>query len=187
MLERKAELWIAVVMLVLGLVAVLIWIPSDSQTPAVYTYRRQTQIGDAFLPQLAMAAVALCAAIHGVLQWRRPKTLESAPPLDGHSLAFLALLAGVMASAMVLMFWAGPLAWALLGDGSGYREVRGDAPWKYIGFLLGGTWMTWGLMAAIEGHFSRRRLVAAFLFTLLLIAVFDLPFDSLLLPPNGDW
>ncbi len=188
MLERKIELWIAVGMMLFGLVAALIWIPADTQTPAIYTFRRQTLLGDAFLPMLAAGAMALFGALQLIVTWRRARYQAANPPMDGGTLAFFAMLGAVLAVSLVLMFWAGPAVWALFGDGSGsYRTVRGEAPWKYIGFLIGGSMMLWGIIAIVEGRFTLRRLIVSVIFTALLILLFGVPFDTLMLPPNGDW
>ena len=57
---------------------------------------------------------------------------------------------------------------------------------KFIGFLAGGTVMIWALGAIADGGWTWRRLVTAFLVAFVIGAVFDLPFEDLVLPPNGD-
>jgi len=82
--------------------------------------------------------------------------------------------------------WLGPAAvWALTEDGA-YRNLRDTAPWKYVGYVAGGTLLVAGLMALVEGNVTWRGVMIGLLATLALIAVYDLPFEDLLLPPNGD-
>ena len=64
--------------------------------------------------------------------------------------------------------------------------MRDTAPWKYIGFILGGVVLIAGLIALVEGRVSLRGVVLGLMATFALIVVYDLPFDDLLLPPNGD-
>jgi hypothetical protein len=71
-------------------------------------------------------------------------------------------------------------------DPRSYRDLRDTLPWKYIGFLLGSTGLITTCIAAIETRFSWRALLIALVATTALMALYDLPFDDLLLPPNGD-
>jgi len=93
---------------------------------------------------------------------------------------------------LLLMRWTGPATvWlaeiaGLIEADTGYRPLRDTLPWKFTGFLAGGTVMIWTLSALADGGWSWRRLGAAFLITLVIGAVFDLPFEDLVLPPNGD-
>ena len=43
-----------------------------------------------------------------------------------------------------------------------------------------------GIIAVLERRLSRRGVITGICAVLVLIAVFDLPFDDLMLPPNGD-
>ncbi|MDF9301965.1 hypothetical protein P5P81_05265 [Tritonibacter mobilis] len=97
----------------------------------------------------------------------------------------------IIAVALLLMFWAGPLAVAMFAQGGeetvSYRQLRAAVPWKYIGFFLGGFTMVFGLISFIEGRMSRRAAVFGLLSVAGLITLFDVPFDNILLPPNGDF
>jgi len=101
--------------------------------------------------------------------------------------ALLALPFGMMAC-MALMLLTGPiLAWIVTGGETPYRVLRATAPWKYLGFALGGTVMTFGLIALSQHRPSWRLAALAFVATLVIALLYDLPFDNLLLPPNGDF
>ena len=59
-------------------------------------------------------------------------------------------------------------------------------PYKYLGFIAGGLVMVIGLIALIEGRITRPGVLTAVFTILALIILYDVPFDTLLLPPNGD-
>lgn len=191
MLNRSAEITIAMIILVFALFVALIWVPIDSETPAVYTFRRRTNIGDAFLPLVAAVGMAIFACIHVILSWRRARNDGSDAPFDVLSLLYLLIFFGIVAVSLGLMFWSGPLLLSLFyGSGEGvptYREMRSSFPWKYLGFVLGGTVMVFGLITLVEGRMRWNRLWIAILTVLVLILIFDVPFDTILLPPNGDF
>ena len=67
-----------------------------------------------------------------------------------------------------------------------YRLLRDTVPWKYVGFASGGFVIVAGASSVVEGRFSRSAALAGIVAVLLIIALYDLPFDDLLLPPNGD-
>jgi len=100
-------------------------------------------------------------------------------------LCLIALLGG-LARVLLMMRWAGPLASWVAGSEAEYRLLRTTAPWKWIGFALGGVTLVTGTIAAIERRLTLRAWLIGIGAVALLIAVFDLPFDDLLLPPNGD-
>ena len=91
---------------------------------------------------------------------------------------------------LVIMRYAGPavvaIANMLQGGELEYRLLRDTAPWKYIGFFTGGVLMIGGMISLVEGRFRGRTLVAAILAVVAMIVIYDVPFDDLLLPPNGD-
>ncbi len=82
------------------------------------------------------------------------------------------------------MRYAGPLAAGALGEK--YRLLRDERPWKYVGFIIGGGGMIFGLMSLAEGRVQNIRLALALAIAAGLALIYDLPFEDLLLPPNGD-
>lgn len=191
MLGRSAEIWIALVCLVLALVVLFLWVPFDSETPSIYTFRRTTYIGDAMLPMVAAAGIAICAAVHLVLSWRRARSNEIASPFDSLTAVFFVIFTGISAVSLVVMYWSGPAALAIFGpsgdEAVSYRQMRSTMPWKYIGFVLGGFIMVFGITSLIEGRVTLKRAISALLAIVALILIFDVPFDTILLPPNGDF
>ena len=66
------------------------------------------------------------------------------------------------------------------------RQLRDTVPYKYLGYLAGGIVMVGGIVAVVEQRLARSAAAAAVLAVLVHIVLYDLPFDDVLLPPNGD-
>jgi len=145
--------------------------------------RRRVEIGDALAPSIA----ALFVLLGGVLTVLSPgddgMDATDWPAVLGFGAAMLALLVG----SFVIMLLAGPLILGLVDSDAEYRLLRADFPWKYIGFILGGICAIAGTIALAERRFTWSALWVALLAVLAFILLFDLPFDDLLLPPNGDF
>ena len=191
MASKRQDLVFAAIMVVLGLVVLFVWIPNDTDSGMIETFRRQTFIGDAFVPTLAAAALVVCAVVQLVLSLlRREDPTADADGLDAQSPLLLGMIALIVAVSLTLMFWAGPVAVSLLAGGGaefGYRQARASFPWMYIGYLLGGFTLVFATTCLLEGRLSVRRVVTSILAVLVLVLIFDVPFDNILLPPNGDW
>lgn len=189
-MTRKAELWIAVAFLAIGLLGAVIWVPLDTDSPPIYEFRRQVFIGDAMLPMVAAIGVAVFAALQILVTLRGNRTADGPTPFDAATFAFFAMVFAILAASLLAMFWSGPLALALFGSGDEtvtYRQMRTTWPWKYVGFVLGGFLMVFGLTSLIEGRFRWSRVLSSLLAVAVLILIFDVPFDTILLPPNGDF
>lgn len=179
--RRTADRLIGVVVLIFAGLLLCVWIPLDVDGGYIERVRRQTLLGDAMAPTCAGVLMAFAAL---TLLFSKPKT-GPGTTLDRASLTWVLSLGLLLAASLLIMRWAGP-AVAGLFAGEDYRMLRASAPWKFIGFLLGATGLIAGMIAIVE-----RRLVwwhiAIGLSAALAIAMFyDLPFDDLQLPPNGD-
>ena len=101
----------------------------------------------------------------------------------------LILMVVTIVSLLVMRF-AGPffaeIANLFRAEPIEYRLLRATPGWKHVGFVLGGVMMVSGIIAIVERGFSRRGLLTAVLAVVVMILVFDVPFEDLLLPPNGD-
>ena len=166
--------------LVAGCLILFVWIPLDVETGLIEKVRSQVTIGDALAPSLA-ASVLIFGGLLLIFQSFRTNGITQ---LSWNSLKFIILLLALLGLSMAVMRWAGPLSAPLFsGD---YRSLRDTVPWKYIGYFLGGIIMVFGLISMMEGRMRWRTLIISILAVLFLIIVYDLPFENLLLPPNGD-
>ena len=175
-MTSRANLYLGLVSLVLALVVIFLWIPLDTDTGLIEKVRRRVTIGDALAPTIAACFVV----VGGGLLVLAERNAADQPGLTSGNLRHVLWVLGLVALALLLMRWAGPL---LMED---YRLLRATTPWKWVGFVLGGTILVTGLISAIERRLSLRALLIGVAATGVLIVLFDLPFDDLLLPPNGD-
>lgn len=163
-----------------ALLVLFIWIPLDIETGLIEKVRRQIRIGDALLPTLACSFL-ITGGLFLLLQGG-----DRRHALSANNLRYLLILFVILALAFTTMRWLGPvIVWALTEHDS-YRILRDTAPWKYIGYVAGGTVLVAGLIAMVDGRVTFRGVLIGLIATLALIAVYDLPFEDLLLPPNGD-
>lgn len=182
------SLGVAAFVAAFALLTLGVWIPADVESGVVETFRRRVVIGDAMAPTavaIGMIVIAALLAASAVFGHRRE---EAAP--DRQSVLFVVRVAAAIAAGLVLMSHTGPLvvdAIDGLGGGIGsYRELRDTVPYKYLGYLIGGTVMVGGTIAVVEQGLSRGAALAGIVAAAVLAALYDLPFDDLLLPPNGD-
>ena len=176
---------------VLGLVfaafavfVIFVWTPFDTETSYLEKVRRQITIGDALAPTIA--ALFLLLGGLGLLVSKK----ATSATIDIMAMRFAGLLLAVYFFSFLLMLYVGPIAvWInnlISGSELEYRLLRDTAPWKYLGFASGGFLAVFGSIALLEGKLSWRAALTALLAVAAMIAVYDLPFDDLLLPPNGD-
>ena len=171
---------LALLCIALAIVAGSVWLPADIDTGLIEKVRRQVRIGDAAMPTLALAVILLGSTLALI------SPDPEAPDLRWRHITFLTALLATVAISFALMRWLGPVA-AMIGGAEGeYRNLRDTVPWKYIGFVAGGTFLVTGLKAFVDGRPTLKGVTIGFCACLALIAIYDLPFDDLLLPPNGD-
>ena len=176
----NADFLIGLGVLMAGCLILFVWIPLDVETGLIEKVRSQVTIGDALAPSLA-ASVLIVGGLLLIVQSFR--TLGGTD-LSWNSLIFLVLLLALLGLSMAVMRWAGPFTAYLLN--ADYRSLRDTVPWKYIGYFLGGIIMIFGFISLMERRLRWRTLIISILAVLFLIIVYDLPFENLLLPPNGD-
>ena len=166
--------------LLFGCFIALYWAPIDSDTGIAEKVRGRWSIGDALAPTVAGVVIATSGffiALGGILRGAKFT-------LSAKNLTYLIFFLVIVFSGFLTMRYAGPIIAGALGEE--YRVLRDERPWKYIGFILGGGGMIFGLMSLAEGRISLRRLILALLIAAALALIYDLPFEDLLLPPNGD-
>ncbi len=187
----RADPWslgVAAVVAVFALATLLFWIPADIETGVVETFRRRTTIGDALAPTVVAIGMLAVAGLFAATELLRPRRERA--PFDGQSALFILRVGAAIGAGLALMVYTGPLTVdainALGGDIGNYRQLRDTVPYKYLGYLAGGTVMVGGIVVAVEHRLTRSAAVAAVLAVLVHIVLYDLPFDDVLLPPNGD-
>ena len=160
----STDTWLGLFFLAFALVLVLVWVPLDTGTGLVETVRRKFVIGDALGPTIAGVVIAL-GAVLVLLKPIQDQAMRRA------NWMWMARLLGLFA-----------VTWS---EG-GYRPRRATAPWSYIGFLLGGTVMIGALTGLTMRRLSLRDFAIGFAAALVIALLYDVPFEDLLLPPNGD-
>ncbi len=182
----------AAVLVILAVVTLFVWIPNDIESGMVETFRRQTTIGDALGPTVLSIGILIASIFLGVTTWIRGGALESTVDSrpDRQSLIFLFRLAAIVIGGLLLMTYCGPLVVDIMntlgGEIGSYRILRDTVPYKYVGYFLGGFVMVFGIIWMVEQRPSRSAALASIIAVICLIVLYDLPFDDLLLPPNGD-
>lgn len=163
-----------------AVVIALVWVPMDSETGLFEKVRRQVTIGDALAPSVAAGFLFLAGLMIVVFE-----PAERARSLTAGNLRYLSKLLLIVFVSFALMRWFGPVLVAVFTDGS-YRLLRDAVPWKYAGFVTGGAFLVTGLIGLVEGRITMRGVVIGLGSAIVFIIIYDLPFDDLLLPPNGD-
>lgn len=186
---------IGIFFLCFAVLALGVWIPRDVETGIVEVFRRSRTVGDAMAPAFAAIGIAITSLVLIASAY-----LPSAAPPDNHmdrgrltgaNGRYLAVLVSLLVVTLAIMYWTGPalvkLASLTGAEVGSYREVRGTSPWKYSGYFLGGTLLIFGLVSFVQQKASWNTFFIAAVITIVLMMLYDLPFDSLVLPPNGDF
>ncbi|MDE0305760.1 MAG: hypothetical protein OXI87_12920 [Albidovulum sp.] len=174
------DLVLGIVVLAIGLFVVFVWAPIDSDTGIAEKVRGRWAIGDALAPSVAGALLAVSGAGLVAGAWLRP-----APPSLGlANFGFVAAFVALLAIGLSIMRYSGPGVAELTAND--YRPLRDEIPWKYIGFVSGGSFLVFSLVYLVERRFDARRVALSIAIALILALAYDLPFEDLLLPPNAD-
>jgi hypothetical protein len=191
----KNERWtigLAVFFIITSALTLFVWIPIDIETGVVETFRRRVNIGDAMAPTVVAAAILVVSILMGIMGLIRPSSnLMVKEGLDKQSFNFLSRMIITLGLGLSLMLYAGPLVVDFIntmgGEISTYRQLKDTFPYKFIGYSLGGFVLVFGLVCLIENRSSLSAAWAAIIAVLLLTLLYEVPFDNLLLPPNGDY
>lgn len=160
-----------------------VWIPSDIDTGIIDVWRRSVRIGDAMVPVISAGGVLVCGAV--ILL--RAVLSPTGVPFARIDPRFAILGTGAIGLSLAVMMLAGPaLVWVWTGGTLPYRMFIDTPVIKHVGFVLGGGLLTASLIAMAYHRMDWRHWAIGFSAALILALMYDLPFDSLLLPPNGD-
>lgn len=193
MQTRYWNIAIGLAFIVLSLITLIWWIPSDIETGVIYVERRDIEVGDAMAPTMAALTVLLTSIalmLSALLAGRDSASSEPPIGLSKSNITSMAAMAFVLIVSLALMVWAGPLLVQVMqaagSDIKTYRLLTDTVPYKYTGLAIGGFVLVAGLISWIEGHVRWQALVTGIGAVLVLILLYDVPFDTLLLPPNGE-
>ncbi len=188
MQQDRWTLALAALFVLAAVLTLAVWIPNDIETGLIERFRREVMIGDALAPTGAAVGVLIAALALGATSWFRPDPFDDTP--DRQSIAFLLRMAVVLVLGLVLMVFTGPVVVesinGLGGEIGTYRQLRDTVPYKYLGFAAGGFVLVFGAIRVVENRFSMAAAGVAIGAVVVLGFIYDVPFDNLLLPPNGD-
>ena len=177
---------IGVLVLLFAVLCVFVWIPLDTQSGLIEKVRGRQAIGDALAPTLACGFLIF----GGVMLLLFERNATDQPTVSRAQAGFIARMVGVIVFGILVMRWTGPALAELVSlfrpEPIENRLLRGTAGGRHVGFVLGGVIIVAGMITIVEHKFTRRALLTALIAVSLFIAIFDIPFEDLLLPPNGD-
>ncbi len=174
-----------------SLLTLFVWIPLDIETGVIETFRRRVTIGDAMAPTIMAVAILVVSVVMGILTVFEPAENSSdvKEDLDKQSFVFLARLVIVVSIGLVLMVYLGPMVVDLIntlgGEIGSYRNLRATYPYKLIGYVFGGFVLIFGIISVVENRFSMNGALVSIIAVVVITMLYELPFDNLLLPPNG--
>ena len=87
------------------------------------------------------------------------------------------------------MVYLGPMVVDLIntlgGEIGSYRNLRASYPYKLIGYVFGGFVLIFGIISVVENRFSMNGALVSIIAVVVITMLYEVPFDNLLLPPNG--
>lgn len=173
------EKWLGLLAIAAALLLIFVWVPLDTETGLIEKVRRQVRLGDSLGPVLAGGIIL----IGGIFTFVQPNA--DAATLTRHNLRWMVVLLGIITISLVLMRFAGPLVTSVLTE-TPYRALRATPPWNYIGYLTGGTFLIAALISVARSKITLSVMLVGIVVSLVFALLYDLPFDDLQLPPNGD-
>jgi len=138
----------------------------------------------------AILLVSIALLIDTALRSRFQNVIENSI-MDAQSFRFLLNMMTVIIISLLFMLYSGPLLVDFInlinGENDNYRLFKGSIPHKYFGYILGGFIMVFGSIGVVENKFSANGAWLSIIAVAVLTFLYDVPFDNLLLPPNGDY
>ncbi len=178
-----------------SVISLLVWFPADIPTGFFHTNAiGREEPGDAFFPIILAVLLGLLSIIQLAFSLRRHGATTAAAPsgeLTGQNLWFLGVFIAITATGLAIMYWLGPITVAVMnvfgGLDASYRQLTDAAPYKYIGYVVGGFMMTMTLIVWTEGRIRLTGIFTVVTILVLAILVFDVLLKNVLLPPNADF
>ena len=182
----RQEQIIGALCVLFSLFLLLVWIPSDIDSGLASEVRGRSKIGDALAPTMT----AILLGIAGLAVLASSASRKSEEVIKPQNFLYIAAVSLLVLLSCGLMYVCGPLivdvARVFNSDLPEYRSLRGSLPWKYTGYLVGSVFMLVGFFVITGFGSWKGRILVALVAALALALAYDLPFDDLLLPPNGD-
>ena len=186
--RKNHDLLVGVLGIILSLICLFVWIPTDIDSGILDVWRRNVRIGDAMLPTFTTIGLLLASITITIRGWLNRASRPASPESIIGAMPYVVAVTLIMAISLVLMYYAGPLlVWLWFEGEVTYRQMLGAAPWKYAGTMTGGTFLVFAYISLVSQQLRIRNLLIAVVSTAAIIALYDLPFDKLMLPPNGDY
>jgi hypothetical protein len=190
------DIGFGVVVFLGSLLALFVWFPADIPTGFFFINAiGREEPGDSFFPiMLAVLLLILSIIQLGLAVFRARPANEDGTPTPTLTLSnfkFLFLFVVISMVGYAIMYGLGPLTVAVLNSvgllDADYRQLTDTAPYKYIGYVVGGFLMTITLIAWTEGRIRRQSVIAVVLTLIVAIIIFDVVLKNVLLPPNADY
>lgn len=189
------DIGFGVVVLLGSLLALFVWFPADIPTGFFFINAiGREEPGDAFFPIMLAVLLAILSSIQlvfAIFKGRPTDDDEPTPALKLRNFKFLFIFMLISFAGFATMYWLGPLTVSALNAigmlDAEYRNLTDTAPYKYIGYVVGGFLMTIALIAWTEGHIRPRSVFTVLLTLVVAIIIFDVVLKNVLLPPNADF
>ncbi len=175
------DLILGALALFFGLFIIFYWASVDSDTGIAEKVRGRLSIGDALAPTVAGAVIAFAGIFIALGGWMKP---SDDVRFQLRNVIFVGALLAIIAVSFAVIRFLGLVVADLAG--ADYRVLRDTVPWKYLGFFFGGGGMIFALISLTEGRVQAKRLAVALGIAGAMMLIYDLPFEDLLMPPNGD-
>jgi hypothetical protein len=189
------DIGFGVVILVSALLAIFVWFPNDIRSGFFYVNAiGRTEPGDAFFPIILSTTLVILSGIQLYISLfhRSPyASTEPTPAISKNNFKFLFTFGVICILGLSIMYSLGPVTvWTLREFGlidAEYRHLTDTAPFKYLGYVVGGFIMTVTLIAWTEGHVRRPAVLTVLTVLFVAIIIFDKFLTNVLLPPNAEF
>jgi len=189
------DIGFGVIVLTSALLALFVWFPADIPTGFFFVNAiGREEPGDAFFPIILAVLLLVLSVIQIGQSFYRSMKGNAAPAtgeITSDNFKFLGAFMVIMAISLAIMYWLGPLTVSALNMlgwlDTSYRALTDTAPYKFLGYVVGGFAMTITLIAWTEGRVRWAGVLSVLITLTVAILIFDLLLKNVLLPPNADF
>lgn len=189
------DIGFGVVIFIGALLAIFVWFPNDIRSGFFYVNAiGKTEPGDAFFPIILATTLAILSGIQlyiSLFHKSSSASSEPCPAITVSNFKFLLTFGAICVLGLSIMYSLGPVTvWVMrefsLIDAE-YRNLTDTAPFKYIGYVVGGFLMTVTLIAWTEGRVRKPAVISVLTVLVVAIIIFDKLLTNVLLPPNAEF